>query len=65
MAAWTLANVASGLSEHTRTVIEHGAIPLLVQLLSSSSEEIKEQVISSLVSQNYRIEKTSVYGCVA
>ncbi|KAI5424513.1 hypothetical protein KIW84_030627 [Lathyrus oleraceus] len=48
MAAWTLANVASGLSEHTRTVIEHGAIPLLVQLLSSSSEEIKEQAMWAL-----------------
>lgn len=56
MAAWTLANIASGLSEHTRTLIEHGAVPLLVQLLSSGSEEIKEQVKSSPISR-----KTIVY----
>ncbi|CAI8615377.1 unnamed protein product [Vicia faba] len=48
MAAWTLANIASGLSEHTRTVIEYGAVPLLVQLLSSSSEDIKEQAMWAL-----------------
>eukprot|EP01155_Anaeramoeba_flamelloides_P009803 Anaeramoba_flamelloidesa2130_45.p1 GENE.a2130_45~~a2130_45.p1 ORF type:complete len:506 (+),score=86.84 a2130_45:62-1579(+) len=44
-AAWSLTNIAAGLTEHTRMVINAGSLPAFSRLIISKNESIQEQSI--------------------
>jgi hypothetical protein len=46
--AWVLTNIASGNADQTRCVVEHGALPIFVQLLLSPNDDVREQAVWAL-----------------
>ena len=46
--AWTITNIASGTHQNCQVIVDKGCVPLLIQLMNSNSEEVREQAVWAL-----------------
>ena len=66
-AAWCLTNLASGDSEYTLLLFDHGAVQVLIQLLKSPHIEVIEQAIwclGNMAGDNTRIRDAILFAGV-
>jgi hypothetical protein len=47
-AAWALSNIASSVSDHVRWVVEAGAVPIFIRLMSSPNTNVAAQSVWAL-----------------
>ena len=47
-AAWALTNIVSGTSEHVAACVKEGIVPKMTELLSSPSDDVREQAVWAL-----------------
>jgi len=47
-AAWTITNIASGSTTHTKVIVDNGGISAFVKLLRSPNAEVQEQAVWAL-----------------
>ena len=46
--AWAITNIASGTHQHCQVIVEKGCVPLLIQMMTSNNEEVREQAVWAL-----------------
>ncbi|KAL1474899.1 hypothetical protein MTO96_037680 [Rhipicephalus appendiculatus] len=47
-AAWVITNISSGTTQQTKTVVDSGAVPLLVQMLLDTNDAVLDQSVWAL-----------------